>query len=129
MRATAENFSSSIGQICMPEISTHILDTARGCPAAGVEVTLSQWDANHWHSLSTAMTDENGRISDLRPSTTHFEKGLYRLQFATDKYFSQLNIEALYPWVDVVFRIENTNEKFHIPLLLSGHGYTTYRGT
>ena len=113
----------------MPEISTHILDTARGCPAAGVEVTLSQWDANRWHSLSTAMTDENGRISGLQPGTTHVEKGLYRLQFATDKYFSQLNIEALYPWVDVVFRIEDTNDKFHIPLLLSGHGYTTYRGT
>ena len=113
----------------MPEISTHILDTARGCPAAGVEVTLSQWDANRWHSLNTAMTDEHGRISDLQPGTTQVEKGLYRLQYATDKYFSQLNIEALYPWVDVVFRIENTNEKFHIPLLLSGHGYTTYRGT
>ena len=129
MRATAANFSSPIGQICMPEISTHILDTARGCPAAGVKVTLSQWDANRWRSLSTAMTDENGRISDWQPDAMHVEKGLYRLQFATDKYFSRLNIETLCPWVDVVFRIENTNEKFHIPLLLSGHGYTTYRGT
>ena len=48
------------------EISTHILDTARGCPATGVEVTLSQWDANRWHGLNTAVTDENGRISDLQ---------------------------------------------------------------
>ena len=113
----------------MPKISTHILDTARGCPAAGVEVTLSQWDANRWRSLSAAMTDENGRISHWQPGTMHVEKGLYRLQFATDQYFSRINIETLYPWVDVVFRIEDSNEKFHVPLLLSGHGYTTYRGT
>ena len=113
----------------MPKISTHILDTARGCPAAGVKVTLSQWEAGCWRSLSTAMTDENGRISDWRPDTMHVEKGLYRLQFATDQYFSRINIETLYPWVDVVFRIEDTNDKFHVPLLLSGHGYTTYRGT
>ena len=113
----------------MPEISTHILDTARGCPAVGVKVTLSQWDANRWRKLSTAMTDENGRISDWQPETMHVEEGLCRLQFATDQYFSRLNMETLYPWVDVVFRIEDTNDKFHIPLLLSGHGYTTYRGT
>ena len=113
----------------MPEISTHILDTSQGRPAIGVEVTLSQWIGNRWRSLSKAVTDENGRISDLHHGTTHDEQGLYRLQFATEKYFSALNTEALYPWVDVVFGIKDANEKYHIPLLLSGHGYTTYRGT
>ena len=113
----------------MPEISTHILDTSRGRPAIGVEVTLCQWIGNRWRSLSKAVTDENGRISDLHQGTMHGEQGLYRLQFATDKYFAALNTEALYPWVDVVFRIKDTDKKYHIPLLLSGHGYTTYRGT
>ena len=113
----------------MPEISTHILDTSRGRPATGVEVTLSQWIGNRWSSLSKAVTDENGRISDLHQGAMHGEQGLYRLQFATDEYFSALNTEALYPWVDVVFQIKDTDEKYHIPLLLSGHGYTTYRGT
>lgn len=113
----------------MPEISTHILDTSRGRPANGVEVTLSQWIGNRWRSLSKAVTDENGRISDLHQGAMHGEQGLYRLQFATDEYFSALNTEALYPWVDVVFQIKDTDEKYHIPLLLSGHGYTTYRGT
>ena len=113
----------------MPEISTHILDTSRGRPAIGVEVTLSQWIGNRWRSLSKAVTDENGRISDLHQGAMRGEQGLYRLQFATDKYFSALNTEALYPWVDVVFGIKDANEKYHIPLLLSGHGYTTYRGT
>ena len=113
----------------MPEISTHILDTSRGRPATGVEVTLSQWIGNRWRSLSKAVTDENGRISDLHQGAMHGEQGLYRLQFATDEYFSALNTEALYPWVDVVFQIKDTDEKYHIPLLLSGHGYTTYRGT
>ena len=113
----------------MPEISTHILDTSRGRPAIGVEVTLSQWIGNRWRSLSKAVTDENGRISDLHQGTMRGEQGLYRLQFATDKYFSALNTEALYPWVDVVFQIKDADEKYHIPLLLSGHGYTTYRGS
>ena len=113
----------------MPEISTHILDTARGCPATGVEVTLSQWDANRWHGLNTAVTDENGRISGWEADTMHVEVGLYKLQFATHQYFSRINTKTLYPWVDVVFRIDDTNDKFHVPLLLSGHGYTTYRGT
>ena len=113
----------------MPEISTHILDTSRGRPATGVEVALSQWNGNRWKTLSKAVTDENGRITDLLQGKTHGEQGLYRLQFATGKYFSALNTEALYPWVDVVFEIKDANEKYHIPLLLSGHGYTTYRGT
>lgn len=113
----------------MPEISTHILDTSRGRPATGVEVTLSQWNGDHWRTLSQATTDKNGRITDLHPGTTQGEQGLYRLQFVTEKYFSALNTEALYPWVDVVFQIKDTNEKYHIPLLLSGHGYTTYRGS
>ena len=113
----------------MPEISTHILDTSRGRPATGVEVTLSQWNGNRWRTLSKAVTDKNGRITDLHQSTTHGEQGLYRLQFATEKYFSAPNTDALYPWEAVVLRIKHTNEKYHIPLLLSGHGYTTYRGT
>ena len=113
----------------MAEISTHILDTSRGHPAIGVEVTLSQWNRDRWQNLCKAVTDKNGRILDLHQGTIHGEQGLYRLQFATEKYFSALNTEALYPWVDVVFGIKDANEKYHIPLLLSGHGYTTYRGT
>ncbi len=113
----------------MAEISTHILDTSRGHPAIGVEVTLSQWNRDRWQNLCKAVTDKNGRILDLHQGTIHGEQGLYRLQFATEKYFAAFNTEALYPWVDVVFRIEDTNEKYHIPLLLSGHGYTTYRGS
>tara|TARA_A100001011_G_scaffold215419_1_gene223385 strand:+ start:166 stop:507 length:342 start_codon:yes stop_codon:yes gene_type:complete len=113
----------------MAEISTHILDTSRGHPAIGVEVTLSQWNRDRWQNLGKAVTDKNGRISDLHQGTIHGGQGLYRLQFATEKYFAAFNTEALYPWVDVVFRIEDTNEKYHIPLLLSGHGYTTYRGS
>ena len=113
----------------MAEISTHILDTSRGHPAIGVEVTLSQWNRDRWQNLGKAVTDKNGRISDLHQGTIHGGQGLYRLQFATDKYFAALNTQALYPWVDVVFRINDTNEKYHIPLLLSGHGYTTYRGS
>ena len=113
----------------MAEISTHILDTSRGHPAIGVEVTLSQWNRDRWQNLGKAVTDKTGRISDLHQGTIHGGQGLYRLQFATEKYFAAFNTEALYPWVDVVFRINDTNEKYHIPLLLSGHGYTTYRGS
>ena len=113
----------------MPEISTHILDTSRGHPAIGVEVTLSRWNRDRWQNLGKAVTDKNGRISDLHQGTIHGEQGLYRLQFATEKYFAAFNTEALYPWVDVVFGIKDAKEKYHIPLLLSGHGYTTYRGS
>lgn len=113
----------------MSEISTHILDTARGRPAVGVEVTLSQWTGDLWHSLSTAVSDNNGRVSDFFLKQEVIEEGLYRLQFATDKYFSALNTNALYPWVDIIFRIEDTDDKYHIPLLLADHGYSTYRGS
>ena len=113
----------------MSEISTHILDTARGLPAAGVDVTLCKWSEDSWNPLNTAVTDSNGRISNLCPDEKSPTRGLYKLRFAIDEYFATHNSKSLYPWIEVTFRIEDIDENYHIPLLLADHGYTTYRGS
>jgi 5-hydroxyisourate hydrolase len=109
-------------------ISTHVLDTARGRPAADVPVTLSHRGSDGaWSVLGRAVTDTDGRIKEL--SQGDLAAGVYRLDFDTAHYFVQLGISGLYPEVSVVFILQNPGEHFHVPLLLSPFGYTTYRGT
>ena len=98
-------------------LSTHVLDTARGEPAAGVNVTLEHDGA----VLSTATTDADGRVKDFGPVAA----GRYRLVFDTAGY---LGPDAFFPSVTVEFTI-TTNRHYHVPLLLSPFGYSTYRGS
>jgi len=114
----------------MSKISTHVLDTARGKPAVGVPVHLERWDASgKWSSLSTGRTDQDGRCPQLLPDGTGLLDGVYRLTFDTAAYFAACGVEGLYPAVEVSFRARSGETHFHIPLLLSPHGYTTYRGS
>ena len=113
----------------MSAITTHVLDTARGRPAAGVPVTLELEAAGGWILLAKGSTNADGRISDLLPNDPAIEAGVYRLIFDTSKYFAGHNVEAFYPQVAVVFKIENANQHYHVPLLLSPFGYSTYRGS
>jgi 5-hydroxyisourate hydrolase len=109
-------------------ISTHVLDTARGQPAAGVPVTLSRReDTGAWTVVGNGITDDDGRVREL--SSEPLEAGDYRLEFETAPYFKVAGTAAFYPEVLVVFRVIDPGAHHHVPLLLSPFGYSTYRGT
>jgi 5-hydroxyisourate hydrolase len=113
----------------MKRISTHVLDVSQGKPAEGVPVRLEGQDASgHWRLVQSAHTDPDGRCSQLL-SSEDLPSGLYRLTFDTAAYFSALKIEGLYPVVQITFHVREGESQFHLPLLLSANGYTTYRGS
>lgn len=113
----------------MSAITTHVLDTARGCPASGIPVALELMDAlNQWKPVGQGSTDEDGRIRTLMPEGTAALAGTYRLVFDTGAYFDQLGITAFYPHVIVTFTVAD-QAHHHVPLLLSPFGYSTYRGS
>jgi 5-hydroxyisourate hydrolase len=111
----------------MSGISTHVLDTARGKPAAGVAVTLEAVAADGWRELARGSTDADGRVAALLPDGVP-SAGEYRLRFATADYFRGQGTTAFYPEVVVHVRLE-PSMKYHLPLLLSPFGYSTYRGS
>ncbi|HME12065.1 MAG TPA: hydroxyisourate hydrolase [Candidatus Acidoferrum sp.] len=114
----------------MKRISTHVLDTVRGKPAAGVPVRLERENADGvWQQLGAAHTDQDGRCAQLLPEEDRLPPGHYRLSLATGAYFTQQGIAGLYPVVEITFEVRSGEEHFHIPLLLSPNGYTTYRGS
>lgn len=109
-------------------ISTHVLDTARGCPAAGLAVSLSRRGADGaWSVVEKAVTDGDGRVRELAPG--HLRPGDYKLEFATAAYFKAAAMRGLYPEVSVVFNVTDSAANYHVPLLLSPYGYSTYKGT
>ena len=111
-------------------ISTHVLDTALGRPAAGVPVRLEYAETSGvWRLMGSAKTDENGRCGQLLPEPHVLSAGVYRLIFVTGTYFAANRALALYPVVEVTFEVRPGETHFHIPLLLSPNGYTTYRGS
>lgn len=111
-------------------ITTHVLDTTRGQPAVGVEVVLEQArEDGGWAEVGRANTDEDGRIEALVPESRTLDAGTYRLTFATADYFEARDTRSFYPHVVVVFTVTTSDEHYHVPLLLSPHGYTTYRGS
>jgi 5-hydroxyisourate hydrolase len=114
----------------MNRISTHILDTARGKPAANVPVKLERYEpSGTWHLLTSALTDPDGRCSQLLPPDHPLSAGPYRLLFDTASYFSAQKLDGLYPVVEITFQVREGESQYHIPLLLSSNGYTTYRGS
>jgi 5-hydroxyisourate hydrolase len=114
----------------MSRISTHVLDTAEGMPAKDVPVRLERQETSGgWIVLASARTDADGRCGPLLPQGSVLPVGLYRLAFDTESYFAAKKVEALYPLVEITFRVRNGESHFHIPLLLSPYGYTTYRGS
>ena len=114
----------------MSTISTHILDISRGAPAGGVAVHLDLQNTNEsWTELSHAWTDEDGRVKPFFLVEEPLSGGTYRLVFDTEAYFTALDIEFFYPQVTVVFKIDDAAQHYHVPLLISPYGYSTYRGS
>jgi 5-hydroxyisourate hydrolase len=110
-------------------ISTHILDTALGRPAAGVPIALAFMTNGVWSLINDAVTDADGRCKQLLPPTQTLQPGVYRIHFETAAYYNQNRIEGLYPYVEIVFTVSPGEQHYHIPLLLTANGYTTYRGS
>jgi 5-hydroxyisourate hydrolase len=113
----------------MSAITTHILDVSKGCPARGVSVTLERQTSMGWEIIGNGATDEDGRLRDLLDSETVLQIGNYRLTFDTGNYFAQQQIEGFYPQVTVAFAVRDATQHYHVPLLLSPFGYSTYRGS
>jgi 5-hydroxyisourate hydrolase len=106
-------------------ITTHVLDTAVGRPAAGVPVTLELAADDGWRTIGAGATDADGRLRTLTPSGA-VTPGRYRIRFDTGAY---LGATAFFPVVEIQFVVADGNAHYHVPLLLSPYGYSTYRGS
>jgi 5-hydroxyisourate hydrolase len=115
----------------MSTLSTHVLDTARGRPAAGVPIVLEVLGAatGQWKELARGVTNADGRVRDFLPPGATVEPGTYRMTFETGTYFRAQGTPGFYPYVSVVFELAAPAEHYHVPLLLSPFGYSTYRGS
>lgn len=113
----------------MSPITTHVLDTALGRPAEGIEAVLSRLGPDGQKTeLGRGATNADGRIADLL-SEGSLEGGLYRLEFNTAGYFAKTGREGFYPMVEITFQVKPDGGHYHVPLLLSPFGYSTYRGS
>lgn len=109
----------------MSTISTHVLDTALGKPASGIRVTLHR-DAS---LIGSSVTDEDGRVRDLLAHGSSLAEGDYFLTFAVTDYFAESKRRSFYSDIVIHFHISDNGEHYHVPLLLSPFGYSTYRGS
>ena len=105
----------------MSGITTHVLDTARGRPAAGVPVRLELRAGNEWREIGRGTTDDDGRLRTLTGPS--IDAGTYRITFDTAAR------SDFFPEVAIVFEVKDAAQHYHVPLLLSPFGYSTYRGS
>jgi hydroxyisourate hydrolase len=109
-------------------ITTHVLDTALGRPAAGVAVRLEQASSDDgWLPLGDGITDADGRIREIGPA--HVPAGTYRFTFDTGGYFADTDRETFFPEVTITFSVTDPESHYHVPILLSPFSLSTYRGS
>lgn len=113
----------------MSAITTHILDVSSGVPARGVPVILERQTSSGWEIIGKGVTDDDGRLRNLLSPDATLQMGNYRLNFDTGTYFFDRQIDSFYPQITVVFTVFSSREHYHVPLLLSPFGYSTYRGS
>jgi 5-hydroxyisourate hydrolase len=113
----------------MSGISTHVLDLTLGRPAAGVVVRLDREEDGVWRRLSQQPTDADGRIRNLLQADVVAESGRYRLGFETGSYFRAQGTNCFHPYIEIAFEIADPAQKYHVPLLVTPHSYSTYRGS
>jgi 5-hydroxyisourate hydrolase len=113
----------------MSGITTHVLDTSAGKPAAGVAVKLEVRMGDRWVTLAEKKTDADGRARDLMADGSRLDAGTYRITFATGAYFAARGVSAFFPEATVTFEVNDAAQHYHVPLLLSPFGYSTYRGS
>lgn len=109
-------------------ITTHVLDTTKGRPAEGLQVSLHKQHEDTWSEIARGVTNADGRIADWLAGQPR-QAGTYRVDFATGDWLEANRRACFYPSVSIVFTVANPEEHYHIPLLLSEYGYSTYRGS
>lgn len=114
----------------MSSITTHVLDTSAGKPAAGIPIRLDLMDAaGAWTALASGVTDADGRARGLLPAGHKLQTGRYRLNFGLDAYFQARKREAFFPEASLIFTVADPSVHYHVPLLISGCGLSSYRGS
>lgn len=112
----------------MSAITSHVLDTSRGRPAAGIVVHLAELVTGVFEARGSGVTDADGRVKGLL-GVHSLVRSVYRLSFETNAYFAALGIESFYERIEVQFRVSDAAQHYHVPLLLNPFGYSTYRGS
>lgn len=120
----------------MSPITTHVLNTASGKPAAGLRILVSKKKKGssgvdfEFERVCEAITNHDGRVQGLLPESLSLESGdVFEFHFCTKDYFEGQEQKCFYPYVKIVFAIEDTSSHYHVPLLISNYGYSTYRGS
>lgn len=109
-------------------LSVHVLNLNDGLPSPDVKVTLEKRNGQQWTALNDGVTNQQGRITALYPQDKALEKGTYRVTFKTGDWFEAHDTASFFPEVPVIFEVDGTVPHYHIPLLLSPYGFSTYRG-
>jgi 5-hydroxyisourate hydrolase len=109
-------------------ITTHVLDTSLGRPGAAIAVELERVDGGVWHLVGGGVTDNDGRLRTLT-SEGSVQPGTYRIRFQTAAYFAARKTQAFFPVVEIQFTVADGAQHYHVPLLLSPFGFSTYRGS
>lgn len=126
--AGALALSTSIAAAAPNPLSVHVLDLQSGQPTAGIGVTLEQRAGEGWRELASGVTNAQGRIAALYPEGKPIVAGEYRIVFKTGEHFARQGQATFFPRIPVEFKVDNPAQHYHIPLLLSPFGYSTYRG-
>ena len=109
-------------------ITTHVLDTSLGRPGSSIAVELERVEAGVWHLVGGGITDSDGRLRTLTPEGP-VQPGIYRIRFQTGAYFEALQTKGFFPVVEIQFSVVDGGQHYHVPLLLSPYGFSTYRGS
>lgn len=120
--------NTAYGQAPVYQLSSHILDVSTGMPASGVSIQLEKLNekTKAWVFVEKKVTDGDGRVKDFLDQRKQ-NKGIYKLTFFVKEYFSRRNKESFYPFINVVFQMQD-DKHYHVPITLSAYGYSTYRG-
>ena len=109
-------------------ITTHVLDTSIGRPGAAIAVELERVEQGVWHLVGGGITDSDGRLRTLTPEGP-VQPGTYRIRFQTGAYFAANQAQGFFPIVEIQFTVVDGGQHYHVPLLLSPFGFSTYRGS
>jgi 5-hydroxyisourate hydrolase len=109
-------------------LSVHVLNLQDGLPSPDVDVVLEKQNGTQWSTLNSSTTNAQGRVPALYPEGRKLEAGTYRVTFKTEKWFASRKSVIFFPEIPVIFSVDGSVAHYHIPLLLSPYGYSTYRG-
>jgi 5-hydroxyisourate hydrolase len=126
--AVAFGSMSQLAGAASNPLSVHVLNLQDGLPSQEVVVTLEKLNGERWSLMNSGVTNAQGRIAELFPQNAKFEQGTYRVTFKTGKWFADRKLPTFFPEIPVIFTADGSVAHYHVPLLVSQYGYSTYRG-